>query len=192
MRKLLFALAFGAALSGHAQNSSDDRLFWRADQRLSFSDFNGTPKASDTAVTTSATGARSHRRGSINKSIDISLATQPDKTMFDIRAGMKRNSSWMRDRTDSVTLAHEQGHFDICELYARMLRRDIKKARNMQQARKMFDDAMKAEEAEHDRFDKENTYEAGGITAAWAQDLSTRIAALDAFANPVVATRIVQ
>lgn len=47
-----------------------------------------------------------------------------DSLNFDFICYFDRNASWTKKKTETL-LAHEQGHFDIAEIYVRMVRRDL-------------------------------------------------------------------
>jgi hypothetical protein len=99
---------------------------------------------------------------------------------------MKKASSWIREYGDTITLKHEQGHFDLCEVYARILRRDIRRATSLSKAEAVYKSVSAAEEAEQDRYDKENTFRSGGIMPLWREKIALRLKELEAYKNPVV------
>jgi len=161
-------------------------LFWNKNRRLSFSDFKGAPAAVDSPSIKTNKTYPAHQFGVISKSIDVKLVSKGGKTTFTIYAGMNQNRSWIRNSNDSVTLKHEQGHFDICEIYARILRREIKKAKTHAEANDMFNKISDDENIEQDAYDNENHFELGGITAKWQNLIQEKLTALDAYQNPIV------
>lgn len=84
-----------------------DTLIWKQDQKLQFSDFLARPKDSDHGAS-SMVGIRYH------------LSFDKDSVITDVSCYFLRNKSWIR-KGDSM-LQHEQGHFDIGELFARKLK----------------------------------------------------------------------
>jgi hypothetical protein len=174
-----------------AQTSEDDDiLYWTKSQRLAFADFQGRPRREDTALQEASAKMLTHKLGSITKSIDVQYKTGPGKTVFTIQAGMKKGLSWIKNPGDTLSLKHEQGHFDICEIYTRMFRRDIQKAKSLAEAKELFDKATAAEEQEHDRYDRENTFQLGGITKEWSEKIRSRLAQLEAYNQPTVVIAI--
>ena len=167
-------------------NEEDDILYWTKSQRLTFVDFQGKPGPGDTALREASAKTITHKRGSITKSIDVQYKTERGKTVFTIQAGMKKSLSWIKNPGDSISLRHEQGHFDICEIYTRMFRRDIQKAKSLAEARELFDKATAAEEQEHSHYDRENTFQLGGITKEWSEKIRNRLAQLEAYSQPRV------
>ena len=160
----------------------DEIIFWQPGKRLGFADFGGEP-GGDTIY---AAGSKTHRLGAIVKGIEVQMRTEKGQTRFTIYAGMKKNKSWIRNAGDTISLMHEQAHFDICEWFARTLRRDIKKATSLAEARRMFDKTLDAEEIEQELFDKENNFESGGVTSAWKEKIRRRLLELEAHASPVL------
>ena len=161
-------------------------LFWNKNHRLDFADFKGFPTASDTTLLKTDKMYTTHKLGSISKSIDVKLVNKSGKTTFTIYAGMNQNDSWIKNTNDSLTLKHEQGHFDICEIYARMLRKEIKNVKSLAEANILYTKISNDENAEQDIYDKENTFQLGGITPKWQESIIERLKVLDAYENPVI------
>jgi len=167
-----------------------DVLFWTKDHRLTFADFQGKPAKEDTALHGAPGNILTHKLGSITKSIDVRVMPERGKTMFTIRAGIKKKLSWIKNDGDTLSLKHEQGHFDICEIYARILRRDIREAKSLSQAKEMFNRVSSEEEMEQDNYDKENKFPAGGITTEWKQKISNHLKELEQYISPGVTLMI--
>ncbi len=186
---ILLCLSVFCNLNARAQNTGDT-LYWSQNHRLVFEDFKGKPTKSDTTLYEATPDMLTHKLGAIVKSIDVHFLAEHNKTTFTIMAGMKRSLSWIKDDGDTTALKHEQGHFDICEIYARILRRDIKNAKSLSDAKAIYEKTSADEEAEQDNYDKDNTYQAGGITSEWQEKISNRLKALEAFKNPVITLSI--
>lgn len=171
----------------HSQTpAGNDIFYWSQNHRLTFKDFKGKPGRSDTTLREASPKMLTHKLGAIVTSIDVHFLNERNKTTFTIQAGMKQGSSWIKDYGDTIELKHEQGHFDICEIYARILRRDIKKARSLAEAKDIYEKTSADENAEQEQYDKDNTYQAGGITPDWEQKIYFLLNELDAYKNPVV------
>lgn len=96
---------FGAA----TVTASSDTISWTAAYKLTWQDFQGPEDPSSRGVAATHSGLISN----------ASLA--PDNTVrITVKAVFLRNTSWVKQegRTADV-LHHEQGHFDITEIYAR-------------------------------------------------------------------------
>ena len=122
---------FSGLHSQTLQNLNNDILYWSENHRLNFDDFEGKPNKEDTSLHEISPKMLTHKLGTIIKSINVHLETEQSKTTFTIYTAMKKSSSWLKDKADSTELNHEQGHFDICEIYALLLRRDIKSAKSL-------------------------------------------------------------
>src|SRR5919198_1341238 len=122
LQLILFFLCILFKLNSQTSTNDDDILYWSQSHRLTFENFKGKPTQSDTTLHEASPKMLTHKLGAIVKSIDVRLLTERDKTTFTIQAGMKQSLSWIKDYGDTTQLKHEQGHFDICEIYARILR----------------------------------------------------------------------
>jgi hypothetical protein len=97
-------------LCGFVSND-ENKLIW-TDERLTWSDFRAVPDnaafgAARTAVTISAKPFKRNR-----------------KLQYKVGAYFLRNHSWCKTKSINL-LNHEQGHFDLAELYARKARQKI-------------------------------------------------------------------
>ena len=92
----------------------DDSIPWAASRKLNWSDFKSTPdnNSSNAALTASK--------------ITFKYSYDSDKGFsYTIGCVFEKNNSWGRVKTDYI-LSHEQGHFDIAEIYARKLNKLLK------------------------------------------------------------------
>src|SRR4030095_2345136 len=105
---------FEFQISGDAYSSPTDKfsnlLLWNKNNRLKFIDFRGRPVKSDTITYSSVANKHDNHFGAIVKSIYVDHKLDKEKTVFTIYATMKMDSSWIKDKNDSNTLSHEQGH----------------------------------------------------------------------------------
>jgi hypothetical protein len=81
---------------------------WMPSQRLSWEDFQCEPKRGTDAVASTST------------SLGIAYQLQNGKLTYHITCNFSKVKSWGLMKTDYI-LAHEQGHFDITEIFARKL-----------------------------------------------------------------------
>jgi len=96
---------------------SGDTIFWNDKYKLKWSDFKGKPDASPYMALSNC--AFYYRANPIvnNGVMDLQIS---------LDANFDKNSSWVKPNVNSDTLlAHEQLHFDICELYIRKLKKRI-------------------------------------------------------------------
>ncbi|MDP4209568.1 MAG: DUF922 domain-containing protein [Bacteroidota bacterium] len=97
-----------------SQNTNDAIIYWNKHKRLTWSDFRGKVSPLDSATDNVAIA-----------STDISILYENTgkRLTFKVVSYFRKNKSWTRDTISEILLKHEQGHFDISELYARKLRK---------------------------------------------------------------------
>jgi len=94
------------------------RIVWTENHKLSWKDFRGSPPISSQFAASTATG--------IN--FEYSYSTQNNKVEleYSVESFFLRHKSWyIPDKTNPHILNHEQTHFDISELHARILRKRL-------------------------------------------------------------------
>jgi predicted secreted Zn-dependent protease len=82
--------------------------------------------------------------------------------LINVYSYFNRYRSWTKDTSSVSLLSHEQLHFDICELYARKVRRSIRdlKDRNVKEIDKyqlVIQSKLEEHRLEHQQYDS-NTY----------------------------------
>ncbi|TMI86227.1 MAG: DUF922 domain-containing protein [Bacteroidetes bacterium] len=104
--KIILGALLISPVLGHGQN--EEFIEWSAAKRLSWEDYLAKPSSSSdaAAITSTALGLEYHVRNNI--------------LTYKITCRFSKTRSWGKYRTDYI-LQHEQGHFDITELYARKL-----------------------------------------------------------------------
>jgi hypothetical protein len=94
-----------------------DTLYWSPDRKLDSADFQGPRDFSDTVFTHDRQG-----QSCLSFSYQWKLVAQQLKiTAFAI---FKKKCSWLDEKTPAA-LKHEQGHFDIQEIYAKKLEKMV-------------------------------------------------------------------
>jgi hypothetical protein len=93
--------------------ASDENLIeWNASRKLSWSDFKGTPNPASTNAALT------------NSSITVEFGYNEKGLTHSIKCRFNKSLSWVRVKNDYI-LKHEQGHFDIAEIHARLLHRAL-------------------------------------------------------------------
>lgn len=97
---------------------SQEEVIWSPDFRFTWDDFKGAVPKGSTAAATTASG------------ISYTFSTFYQGTQLNIDATVSAyfypTRSWNRPEvSNDVTLMHEQLHFDITELYARKMRKEL-------------------------------------------------------------------
>jgi hypothetical protein len=164
-----------------AQNNSlidwnAELIDWNADKKLSWSDFKAPiDQSSPNAALTST----------IMK-YDMSYNSN-DGLTFHIHCQFDKNTSWVRVKTDYI-LSHEQGHFDIAEIYARKFNKALKEYKPTSEIKKDINKIYQQTIHEfHDRqvqYDKETNFSINKPEQEeWLKKISSELKELAAYAN---------
>lgn len=159
-----------------------DRLLWSSHKTLGFEDFKGDAAKDEKYNNLPDMDVLAK----ITKTILVQQKVRNTMAKFRIYATMYPENSWIRAGGDTASLRHEQGHFDICEIYARLLRKEIVRARSMDEAKKMFFRITYQEQLEQNWFDADNSGTDDGISEFWTNRIKTRLRELEAYKSPVV------
>ncbi len=81
---------------------------WSPGRKLTWDDFRGQPKPKADEVANTNTG------------LGVDFHLKKDRLSFEVRCEFNADKSWVSNPSDWV-LRHEQGHFDISEIFARIL-----------------------------------------------------------------------
>jgi hypothetical protein len=149
---------------------------WSPVKRLSWDDYLATPSSlSDAAaITSTALGIEYHIR---NNSLSYSITCRFSKTR-----------SWGRFKTTYI-LQHEQGHFDITEIFARKLAKEIKEykfnpRKYQDDLGKIYQKVMDEKEQYQYKYDIETDYSRNKEKQAeWLKKIETELEKMDGFAN---------
>ena len=97
--------------------TSTDVIYWTSDYKLTWNDFEGDPNYKHDYRDISAI--------TVSGIVDY-RGCEDGKLIYKIKSYFEKKNSWvkMAGRNDH-TLEHEQIHFDITELYARKLRKEL-------------------------------------------------------------------
>ncbi|MDP6909549.1 MAG: hypothetical protein QF371_08585, partial [Flavobacteriales bacterium] len=116
MRQILLTvslfLAFGKIVSAQAEKCRSC-IEWQEERVLKWSDFKGKPNklSKNEALTDSG--------------IAISLTCDDEHSEVKVESFFNPYKSWSKNHTSDYLLEHEQLHFDITELFARKLRKQL-------------------------------------------------------------------
>ena len=108
MQKLLLFLLLSLSFASFGQGKDEELISWSENKKLTWADYKGPAKTdTDAAASTATYLGIEYNFGS--KGFDYKITCSFSKT-----------KSWGLHKTDYI-LAHEQGHFDIAEIFARKL-----------------------------------------------------------------------
>lgn len=150
---------------------------WSAERKLTWADFQGDiePNAQEAAMTAS--------------SVEFGYGMKANKISWIVTAKYFPEISWSKKnkQTDYI-LKHEQLHFDITELYARLLRQrlkeNIKTAKDYSKIKAISKQTLSEWNKEQNDYDKETNHSMNEkIQAEWNANVQERLDALSAFAS---------
>jgi hypothetical protein len=97
-------------------NDLNDQIQWNANTPLQYEDFQGAvPAEQDRGISVARTNSTIGLKYELSGVADV---------RFNVTCFFSKSNSWMLDKSPYI-LAHEQRHFDLTEIYARKLRRDL-------------------------------------------------------------------
>ena len=135
---------------GFAQQNSNSILYWNKDKKLSWSDYLATPDDESDAAASTTT------------QLNVEYEFTKDKFSFRIKSFFLKSSSWGRHKTEYI-LSHEQGHFDIAEIFARKLHKALReyvfnKKTFQTDLKHIYDGIVAAKTAMQDEYDRETNH----------------------------------
>ncbi|THU33432.1 DUF922 domain-containing protein [Niastella caeni] len=149
---------------------------WSASRKLTWSDFKGNPDPHSTnAALTSS-------------NINIEFGYDDKGFQYSIKCSFDPNRSWVRIKNNDV-LAHEQGHFDIAEIFARRLNKLMKAYRfNAKTAgtdvNKLYEGTMKQHREAQTQYDQETDYSRNKTKQEeWLKKITGDLNSLEGFAQ---------
>ena len=117
--KIHTALSCFLLVVGTLLGQQEELIPWKPDGKLQWSDFKGRPLKTEWAAATTASGI----------SYEFSTSGPPEQMVvhFKVQTYFYPQKSWYRpELVDSNVLSHERLHFDITELFARKMRKQLR------------------------------------------------------------------
>src|SRR6476659_8430547 len=143
--QIIVIFFFCSPLLSFAQNGQF--IEWSPVKRLTWDDYLAKPSSSTdaAAITSTALGVEYHLK---NNALTYTITCRFSKT-----------NSWGRHKTDYI-LKHEQGHFDITELFARKLAKELREYKfnphkYQDDVGKIYKKLMDEKEEYQNKYDKE-------------------------------------
>ena len=151
MHKLLLPILYLLLpLLGMAQDKNEELIFWKEDQKLRWTDYKGKSDPSVGAAASTATY------------LGIDYNFSPRGLTYKITCSFSKNKSWTLHKSEYI-LSHEQGHFDIAEVHARILNKKMaayKFDRNTYKndLRKIYEEVISEKELMQNKYDEETNH----------------------------------
>lgn len=183
---LLFAFTLLICFSGYAQKGEkvnikklkNDTIIWQKDSLLTREDFKGK-------VTKQWAGCAA-------TFIMIKPIETNGNIVFSVQAVFQKSKSNIIQTSDYV-LKHEQLHFDICELYARKLRKimldkDFTKVRNIQnEIQNMYNKVNNEFARYEEKYDNDTNHgENPAKQKVWEDDVASQMKDLEQYSSATV------
>ncbi len=180
-RELLLMLAYvliSCDLTAQEMKQADE-LVWNGPSMLKESDFRQVlPKSKGPSK--SFSGAHRSLEGYIYCGIYFSFKSHGPATAIMVYAFMKPDHSWLRDAQDKETLLHEQAHFNIAEIYARLLRGRLKEIKNAGAAQRIYKKCFNEMSETQRRFDNDHDGE-NSVSPEWQEWISAELNRLEKY-----------
>lgn len=132
-----------------------ERIAWEANKRLSWQDFKGNPNANGSFVASTSSG--------MSQSYVIDNNGLLNKKETHVTAHFYPEYSWYSTKdTTAGLLKHEQTHFDITEIHARILHRRIQSyaftSNSKAEVKALYEEVEDERRAMQRAFDKETNH----------------------------------
>lgn len=159
-----------------AQGDNDEVVHWNKRNKLTWNDYKGSiDEASDAAASTSTY-------------LGIEYNFSRAGLTYKITCSFSKNRSWGRHKSDYI-LSHEQGHFDIAEIFARKLNSKMSSykfnAHTYQtDLRKIYQDITEEKDKFQDMYDKETNHSINTAKQEeWLKKIKTMLEELKDYAK---------
>lgn len=155
--------------------ASNEHLAWSATRKLNWEDFRGVPENENPHHALTAAN------------LAVEARCKDNKFYYEVKCVFLPGESWSKNKQSERLLAHEQLHFDLTEVHARQLRKQLKElglsCGNLKsELNTTVGAAFKAWKAEQDEFDKISRHGLDAQTQlAWEKDISARLLVLEAW-----------
>ncbi|PSR52916.1 hypothetical protein AHMF7605_04930 [Adhaeribacter arboris] len=148
---------------------------WNSNRRLTWDDFQKEADVNDPL----------HALASTN--IAVQATCKNNQMVYDVKCQFAVNESWTKNKTSEELLQHEQLHFDLTEVYARLLRQKLSQQKSLctgdktkfrAVVNKVFADWQKAQQ----RYDNESRHGLDDLKQAyWTKTVASQLESLAEF-----------
>ncbi len=173
---LKYFLLFLLPITASAQLPDEELLEWSSERKLSWSDYKGKPNPlSDAAASTTT-----------YLSIEYNISSS--SFGYKIKSRFSKNRSWGLHKSDYI-LSHEQGHFDIAEIFARKLHKKMSeysfnKRTYQQDLKKIYEEVTDEKEQMQNDYDRETRHSINKEKQAeWLKKIERMLEDLKAYHN---------
>ena len=137
-------------LTAAGQDKSEELVQWDPVNKLTWADYKAKPDRSSDAAATTTTY------------LGIEYNINRQGFSYKIQCRFSKNRSWGLHKTAYI-LSHEQGHFDIAEIFARKLHKSMSeykfdKKTYQQDLKRLYENLMKEKEDMQNQYDQETNH----------------------------------
>jgi len=172
----LFPLLLAGFYPSLAKNREEELLDWSPSRKLTWADYKASPNPNSDAAASTTTYL----------AIDYDISSR--HFSYKIASRFSKTRSWGLHKTDYI-LSHEQGHFDIAEVFARRLHQKMSaytfNSRSYQKdLKKIYEDITKEKEDVQNRYDRETNHSINKEKQAeWLKKISVMLNELADYAG---------
>lgn len=148
--RYLILLALIPLIAFQTEKTTDNSIAWDSNRKLTWTDFRCSPDPNSLYASVT------------DWAISCIYNYTAHGFQVDVKCTFDKNASWTRSNSAYI-LKHEQGHFDIAEVFARKLRKEIAQAQFDPQTaslviNKLYDNVTKECINEQDQYDDETEH----------------------------------
>ncbi len=179
MKKVLVLFFYSFLLTSvlsQAQDKTEEVISWSDAHKLSWSDYKANPNPqSDAAASTTTL-------------LSISYKISSNSFSYTIKSHFSRTRSWGRHKSDYI-LSHEQGHFDIAEIFARKLHKKMSEYRfdrktYQKDLNKIYQEVVDEKEEMQNEYDDETNHSINKEKqASWLKKIAKKLEETADYAN---------
>lgn len=157
-----------------APKIASEEIAWKASRRLTWNDFRAKADDNDPLHALTATN------------IDMKAKCENGELKVKVESVFEAHNSWSKNKKSDRLLFHEQLHFDITEIYARRLRKELSTLKgacdNPDKINEVTDRIFEEWKHQEDVYDKETDH---GLDQEkmkiWTDKISAELKSLDKF-----------
>jgi hypothetical protein len=159
-----------------AQSDREELLNWSASRKLTWADYKASPNPNSDAAASTTTYL----------GIDYNISTS--SFSYKIESRFSKTRSWGLHKTDYI-LSHEQGHFDIAEVFARKLHKKMSEYQFNRKTydkdlRKIYEEVTKEKEKTQNEYDGETRHSINKEKQAeWLKKIDKMLRELEDYAD---------
>lgn len=176
MQKLLLPFLCLLSINSVGQSDGEELINWNEEKKLTWADYKGKVTTSTDAAASTATY------------LGIEYSFNNNGFGYKITCSFSKNKSWGLHKTAYI-LAHEQGHFDIAEIFARKLNKQMReykfdKNSFKEDLKEIYTTITAEKEQTQNSYDKETNHSINKEKQAeWLKKIDELLIEYKAFAN---------